>query len=297
MIEMIMRGPAAEYLIRQRVSALGRALPAARAGDITSLHRARVATRRLRAAIPLVASGAKAGKVSRSVRRLTRALGPVRELDVALLILDELDRAGDVPPPGIDRLRASIVEERERLQAEVREEIDDFDLDKLRKQALKVARNAGEDGAPHESAAARRERIIRRVRRLSATIENAAGLYLPDRLHEVRIAVKKLRYTVELAGGRNVARLRLLKRAQDLLGRLHDLEVLIARTRGIQSSPGASTLKVSADLDRLVRRLETECRQLHGHYMAMRPALLQLCQRLMAARARTPRERARSSAA
>src|SRR5207244_7224115 len=84
--------------------------------------------------------------------------------------------------------------------------------------------------------------------------------------------------------------IRTLKRAQDLLGRLHDLEVLIARTRGIQSSPGASTLKVSADLDRLVRRLETECRQLHGHYMAMRPALLQLCQRLMAARARTPRD-------
>src|SRR5207244_9316211 len=57
--------------------------------------------------------------------------------------------------------------------------------------------------------------------------------------------------------------IRTLKDAQDLLGRMHDLEVLIARTRGIQSSPGASTLKVSADLDRLVRRLETECRQLH----------------------------------
>ena len=35
----IMRAPAAEYLIRQRVSALGRALPAAKAGDVTSLHR------------------------------------------------------------------------------------------------------------------------------------------------------------------------------------------------------------------------------------------------------------------
>ena len=301
MIEMIMRAPAAEYLIRQRVSALGRALPAAKAGDITSLHRARVATRRLRAAIPLVASGAKADKVTRSVRRLTRLLGPVRELDVALLILDELDRAGDVPQPGIDRLRASIVEERERLQAEVREEIDDFDLDKLRKRALKVARNAAEDSAPHESAAARRDRIVRRARRLAATIENAAGLYLPDRLHEVRIAVKKLRYTLEIADVKRSAplqaRLRRLKNAQDVLGRLHDLEVLIARTRGIQSSPGASTLKVSADLDRLVRRLETECRQLHGHYMAMRPTLLQLCQRLMASPARKPRERTRSSAA
>ena len=35
--------------------------------------------------------------------------------------------------------------------------------------------------------------------RLRAAIENAAGIYLPDRLHEVRIAVKKLRYALELA--------------------------------------------------------------------------------------------------
>jgi CHAD domain-containing protein len=301
MIEMIMRAPAAEYLIRQRVSALGRALPAAKAGDVTSLHRARVATRRLRAALPLVASDGRAGKITKSVRRLTRVLGPVRELDVALLILDELDRTGEVPQPGIDRLRASIVEERERLQADVREEIDEFDVDKLRKRALKVARHAGEDGDPHESAAARRDRIIRRARRLEATIEHAAGVYLPDRLHDVRIAVKKLRYTLELGladakkSATLQARLRKLKSAQDLLGRLHDLEVLIARTRSIQSSPGASTLKVSADLDRLVRRLETECRQLHGHYMAMRPSLMQLCDRLMTTP--KPRQRARSSAA
>ena len=119
-----------------------------------------------------------------------------------------------------------------------------------------------------------------------ASIENAAGLYLPDRLHEVRIAVKKLRYTLELeqsfTASRATVRLRTLKTAQDLLGRMHDLEVLIARARGIQSSPGASNLKVSADLDRLVRRLETECRQLHGHYMASRKDLLSLCNRLIA---------------
>ena len=66
------------------------------------------------------------------------------------------------------------------------------------------------------------------------TVENAAGLYLPDRLHEVRIAVKKLRYaleiTKELSGSRATASILALKRAQDLLGRMHDLEVLIART-------------------------------------------------------------------
>jgi len=298
MIEKIMRAPAAEYLIRQRVSALRRVLPAAKAGDVTSLHQARVATRRLRAALPLVATGPKAQKVVKSVRRLTRALGPVRELDVAVLILDELERGGDVPQAAIDRLRLSVMDERRHLHAAVRDEIDEFDLDKVHKRALAAARKQTSGRKPKEAHSAHqtRERTVRRARHLTVAIESAAGLYLPDRLHEVRIAVKKLRYTLELAGGaRHASRLRTLKNAQDLLGRMHDLEVLIARTRGIQSSPGASTLKVSADLDRLVRRLENECRQLHGHYMAARPALLALCHRLTAAP--KPRARARSSAA
>ena len=298
MIGKIMRAPAAEYLIRQRVAALRRALPAAKAGDVTSLHQARVATRRLRAALPLVASGQKAQKVVKSVRRLTRALGPVRELDVALLILDELERSGDVPQAAIDRLRLSVMDERRHLHTAVRDEIDEFDLDKLRKRALAAARKHDSRRTPKDprSLQQARERTARRSRQLTVAMESAAGIYLPDRLHEVRIAVKKLRYTLELEGSaRHAARLRTLKQAQDLLGRMHDLEVLIARTRGIQSAPGASTLKLSSDLDRLVRRLENECRQLHGHYMAARPALLTLCQRLMAAP--NPRERARSSAA
>lgn len=293
-----MRTPGAEYLIRQRVTALGRALPAAKAGDVTSLHQARVATRRLRAALPILGSGAKAGKLTRSVRRLTRALGPLRELDVELLILDELEKSAEVPQSAIDSLRASIVEERERLQADVQERIDDFDVDKLRKRALAVARKQAGEKRPRDAADAA-GRAARRARRLSAAIDDAAGVYLPDRLHAVRIAVKKLRYTVELmpraGSSRTASRIRTLKNAQDLLGRMHDLEMLIARTRGIQSSPGASTLKVSGALDRLVRRLENECRQLHGHYMAARPALLSLSHRLMTAG--KPRERARSSAA
>jgi CHAD domain-containing protein len=133
---------------------------------------------------------------------------------------------------------------------------------------------------------ATRHRAGHRAERVVAAIDAAAGLYLPDRLHKVRIAVKKLRYTLELEPGataaRGAARLRMLKTAQDLLGRMHDLEILIARARGIQSSPGASNLKVSADLDRFVRRLENECRQLHGHYMASRKDLLSLVNRVIA---------------
>jgi CHAD domain-containing protein len=298
-----MRTPAAEYLIRQRVAALRRALPAAKDGDAKSLHQARVATRRLRAALPLFGTGRKAEKVTRCVRRLTRLLGPARELDVSLVVLDELENSADVPRAAIDRLRASIAEERRCLQEHVRERLDDFDIQKVRKRAIAVARKGADEKAPHdaEAVAWARERTTRRVRRLADSIEHAAGMYLPDRLHNVRIAIKKLRYTLELDAvardgrPRNATALRTLRNMQDLLGRMHDLEVLIARTRSIQSSPGASTLKMSADLDRLVRRLETECRQLHGHYMAARARLVAVCDRLTKAGERG--DRTRSSAA
>ena len=286
----IMRTPAAEHLILQRVTALGRALPAAGKGDTTSVHQARVASRRLRAAFPLIAKGKKADKLARSVRKLTQALGPVRELDVELLILDELEDSGDVPRSAVQKLRVAIGDERRLLHSGLKDRLEAFDLGKLRKRAVSAVRKQ-EGKVPTgtrdpKRVDAARHRAGHRAARVVAAMDEAAGLYLPDRLHKVRIAVKKLRYTLELEPGasasRGAARLRTLKTAQDLLGRMHDLEVLIARARGIQSSPGASTLKVSADLDRLVRRLENECRQLHGHYMASRRELLALCNRIIA---------------
>jgi CHAD domain-containing protein len=124
-------------------------------------------------------------------------------------------------------------------------------------------------------------------------MENAAGIYLPDRLHQVRIAVKKLRYALEIAqdlsGSRATMRIRALKRVQDLLGRMHDLEMLIARTRAIQSGAGAPNLKLSADLDRLVRRLENECRRLHVRYMNERKALRAICDYVTARESRLGR--------
>jgi CHAD domain-containing protein len=281
-----------EHLIRQRFAALKRALPAAQKGDATSLHQARVATRRIREALPLAGSGDRQRKLERHVRRLTRALGPVRELDVALQILDELELVTDVPRAAVTRLRQAVLAERKSLHREMRHAIDRCNLRKVEKRALagtrKHAAGAGKTAPP--PADALRERAARRAVRLQGAIDSAAGLYLPDRLHDVRIAVKKLRYALELCGrtggARAAARIRTLKKAQDLLGRMHDLEVLIARTRGVQGAPSAPTLKLSGDLDRIVRRLENECRQLHGHYIALRPSLVAICDQLIAARRR-----------
>jgi len=292
-----------EVLIRQRLRALTRALPAACRGDVESIHQARVATRRVREALPLVASGASGRKLERIVRRLTRSLGPVRELDVALLMLDEFAALPDVPRAGVSRLRQVVHDERRRLHAEMERAVDRCNVDKLTRKAVAAAKARDKDRGPGAArdprqCAAAEQRAARRAERLRAAIDAAAGIYLPDRLHEVRIAVKKLRYAMEIArelsGSRATARILTLKRAQDLLGRMHDLEVLIARTRAVQGSTNAPSLRLSADLDRLVRRLENEGRQLHAQYISARPALLAICDYAIA---QAERRRRRPSAA
>ena len=277
-------------LLQQRVTALRRMLPGARSGDMRAVHQARVATRRLREALPLIGAGKSGRRLERVARDLTAVLGTVRELDVALQMLDELTRTSGVPAAAVTCLRRAIADERRALQRETTKRIDQYDMDRLQRKALQALERKGErrdhplDRQAKVTAA--RRRAARRAARVEAAVDAAGAMYLPDRLHQVRIAVKKLRYAMEIArdlsGSRAEARIRSLKRMQDLLGRMHDLEVLIARTRGLQAA-AVRDLRLSSDLDQLVRRLETEARQLHGHYIAQRRVLLDLCTRVVAA--------------
>lgn len=278
------RSPA-ETLIRRRLTALSRVLPGARNGDVEHLHQARVATRRLREALPLIGSGVYGRQLERDVRRLTQAFGPVRELDVALLTLDELEAVAEAPRLAIARLRQVIRGERRRMQTQMRRGVAGVDLGQLRTLAAAASQ---ESGRPAETSGSEpgqpvdvQLRAARRAEELRTAIENAVGLYLPDRLHAVRIAVKKLRYalelTRELSRSRTTRRINALRRIQDLLGRVHDLEVLLARVRGVQAFSEAPSPRLSSDLDRLERRFQTECRRLHARYMVSRPRLLAIC--------------------
>jgi CHAD domain-containing protein len=249
----------------------------------------------VRAALPIVTRGSRRRKLKKSFTRLTRALGGVRELDVAILTLDELVSDVSVPKEGLEQLRAILQEERQHQYTEMNAILQHVDLDRLQRRTLAAVARATERDS-EQSDLKRLKSVVRRAGKrafdLQAAIENAGNIYLADRLHQVRIAVKKLRYILEIARelsrSRASARIRLLKNVQDLLGRMHDLEVLITRIRALQGSDRAPTLKVSADLDRLVRRLEMECRQLHVRYMGFKKKLLELCDYVTAADDRQP---------
>lgn len=277
-------------LLRQRLVSLLQAMPAAQAGDESSVHQARVASRRLREALPVLGARAdedQLDRVQRRVRRITRALGPVRELDVTLLLLAELEGKGAAPVRAIERVRTAVVEERQKRRLEMLDEITPSRLDKLTRRLVRVAAPEPRSHVPrnalHEAAA----QSAQRAKNLKAAIERAGGIYLADRLHRVRVEAKKLRYALEiqreLARSRSTAGLNRLKTEQDLLGRMHDLEILIDRARHAQSKLNPRDRRGMSELNKLIRVLEDECREGHAAYMHGRPGLLKLCDSVIGA--------------
>lgn len=277
-------------LLRQRLVSLLKVMPAAQAGDHLSVHQARVASRRLREALPLLGVRADADALDRAdkrVRRITRALGPVRELDVTLLLLAELRRKKAAPARAIARVREAVTEERQKRRRDMLAEIKPSRLDKLRKRLVRVASPTSHPIAKGSALAEAGAQASSRAVDLRAAIERAGGIYLADRLHRVRVAAKKLRYALEiqreLTKSRSTTQLNRLKAQQDLLGRMHDLEILIDRARGVQTTLTPRDRRGMAELKQLIRVLEEECREGHAAYMRARPALLKMCDTIVAA--------------
>jgi CHAD domain-containing protein len=277
-------------LLRQRLVSLLTAMPAAQEGDMVSVHAARVASRRLREALPVLGTRADEGALDRAqkrVRRITRALGPVRELDVTLSLLTELEGRQAAPPRAIERVRKAVVDERQKRRREMLGELTPSRLNKLRKRLVRVAAPGERGRVPSNALAEAAAQSAQRARTLRAAVERAGGIYLADRLHRVRIEAKKLRYALEiqreLTRSRPTAGMSRLKSEQDLLGRMHDLEILIDKARNAQSKLNPRDRRGMSELNTLIRVLEDECRQGHAAYMRGRQALLKLCDTLIAA--------------
>jgi CHAD domain-containing protein len=265
-------------LLERRARALKRHLPAAIEGDGIGVHQARVASRRLREAVPVLAQDIKTGKAKkaeRKIRRLTKALGAVRELDVTLTVLDELAAGDTLPRLGLEEVRTHVVEERELRRATMLRRLDKVKIDKMDRRLASVAEALQVAETEHwrDALAAR---LSKRAKALSSAVAEAGQMYNPERLHQVRIAIKKLRYGLEVAAEGAVRAatpvVNRLKRTQDTLGRLHDLQVLESHVAAVQARPAERALPEDS-LPAIARALENECRYLHGRYITSVPAL------------------------
>jgi CHAD domain-containing protein len=275
-------------LLRKRLEMFTRMLHGVEKGDVRALHRTRVASRRLRELLPVLHVDAPlTRKLGRRLHKVTDRLGTVRELDVLLLVLDELHDPGRLSDHALARVRSAVEKERAQAGERLFDKLPVAELHRLSERLNEVADDLGSVDAPEGRRADRATRwaieaqAARRGERLANAMREAGAVYLPDRLHAVRIAVKKLRYALELRdevhGVKRSEDVRTLRRAQDLLGRMHDLQVLIERVRQVQAALTPPDSTIWDEFDALVDALENDCRRLHARYMRERDALAAIC--------------------
>jgi len=258
------------------------------------LHRTRVASRRLREVLPLVGLDRNEVRdLAHRLKRVTRRLGIVRELDVLAQVIREFHGRPQYPPMALREVGVAVAAARASARRRLATKLPNAKLKRLTRQIHRAEKSVESQGKPrprHRVSAPRQTwvwaldaRSARRATVLQSTIQMTSILYVPEQLHEVRIALKKLRYAEELRAealqrpSRDVAVLRV---AQNLLGRLHDLEVLSARVRDVQSQLSASHLMAWHQLGLLARTLEGDCRRLHGRFMRVRTKLVAIAVRI-----------------
>ena len=278
-------------LLGSRLRAFTRALPRIKSGDARAVGRAWTASRRLRELLPVLQlDGPTAEKLTVRIRRVTRRLRDVRQSDVLLALLDELDATDRRGRLARGRVRDDVQRLSERARAELFRRKIGNDVRRLSEKLASVlkalsvekddpARTRGLDWAA-------KARAARRATDLKDAMNSAGAVYLPARLDAVRASLSKLRYGAELASeaGGSVAAgdVRMLARVQTLLGRLDESQKLIDRARHVQGSLATPDLKAWRDLDSLIVSLENRCRGLHARYVRERSALVALCDRLVA---------------
>lgn len=224
--------PTPDAILKQRVRNVFLPLPKALAGDTKAIHQMRVAARRLRVALPLLARKPRGRRVKRAcaaLRELTRTAGGSRDLDVGSEILaHHLHEAGS-SGVGATILRRHLRQARARGRSRMVEGLLDLEIARLRRDLRAILQR----GAADIFTASRRLARVRDTKGLflSQGLATIQDRFAPEALHQLRIKAKQLRYAAELGHelrGLPKEAAALWKGLQDGLGEIHDLWVLAA---------------------------------------------------------------------
>jgi CHAD domain-containing protein len=228
--------------IRRLVIALNEHEPAARQGDdIEALHQMRVATRQLRAMLSLFRPYLP-GPVARlraRVRRLGRALGEVRDIDVQLAdLLGAEAKWKEDERARLEPLRAALHDARNRARRRMLRWLDSPAAGRLRANLASLAAtrvsNEGFRRASLAPAAIVAPKLVRaRYERFRRAADRVGEHSAAAEYHAVRIQAKRTRYALqvfeELYGEPAHALGRSMSGMQDLLGEQQD--AITAATR------------------------------------------------------------------
>lgn len=211
--------------------------------DPEGVHSMRVASRRLRSALadfaPYMSKRCLSAQL-KEIRTIADALGEVRDQDVALIALEEMSTNASRE---LSKTLHELIEARKQVRDGAREQLKKILVkDRLKdlrtgfNEALALATPAKSGPDAEISFADMARAIIRdRLRDLEKLSSSFYRPTDPAQLHEMRIAGKRLRYSIELfetCWGSHIARFaKQAANLQSALGTVHDCDVWIESFR------------------------------------------------------------------
>jgi CHAD domain-containing protein len=274
-------------LFQRQTERLRSQMPGVLESHPDSIHDARIATRRIREVLPLTYEWQRrhlADDLYTRFKRLGRALGRVRDADVRIHLIHHLESRHPDATAALVQLRRRQEQKRLRLMRKLVKRSERLDVqNELRRLT---------DGAlwwrPARFWLARRGAWRNQLRHLigerahaaAATIAHATGVYFPNRSHYARVAIKKFRYAAEIAAQTGIMvdepMVHELKKAQDVLGDLHDRQTL---TDEVADMPRDDSGMTDAHVRLITEAAGAEITELHREFLARRAQVLSACDR------------------
>jgi putative phosphoesterase len=213
-----------------------------RSKDSEYVHKLRVASRRTRAALEVFEPcfGKRAAKKwGKTIRNVTRSSGAARDADVEIAFLKNRARTNEDKNAarGLDYLIRIHAARRRALQASMTKALEDLEASEIlsdivdncgglraRESKESDIRTLATYGKAYDHISTRLDRVLE----LDPFVRDEGAA---QKHHEIRIAIKRLRYTMEIFSPlykRGLTdQISLMKRFQDLLGEMHDCVVWI----------------------------------------------------------------------
>lgn len=227
----------AQSYLSEQIRSLEKHMDGAKsAKEIEDVHQVRVACRRLRAGLRFLSNLFEPDLLKSWQKALKKALkkfGPARDTDVQLQFLRTLSQQSEPLKNcryGIKRILLRLEQKRQRLQKKIIKLAERFEKKHLLLE-MELALHKLDKKQEHitilETLAAKRlSEFLSAVHKYLPSLEDPTAL---QEHHRLRIAVKKLRYGLEICDiavdGKLKTQIKQLKHFQEILGQMHDCDV------------------------------------------------------------------------
>jgi putative phosphoesterase len=251
--------------------------------DVEYVHKMRVSSRRIRAAMPLFKSCFPKRRFRmwlKQIKRITRFLGDARDLDVQIIFTQEYLKTHSTPNANenVKLLLENLTNRRAKVQQTVL-----IELEKLKTSGIFDEMNSfcTRSLTPmasefSDSPAALQEAYWHILVKLDEFLAMEYCVHKEDDIlnhHKMRIRAKWLRYTMEsfssLYKKKLIGEIKLIKRYQDTLGEMHDCDVWLECIPKLETKIAGENNTENKTLSEFLDFVKQRRRELYGDFVEL----------------------------